>query len=655
MVTAAPSAPPRPSAPSTSKSRSGSAASPALPVVALGYRRLSTEEQRDQGVSFDAQAREIRAYAAGRDWDVGPLFEDVLSGKRDDRPGYLALLAEARRLRAQGRRVAVVVIRLDRLGRRVLERVRCREELRALGVATHSTREGGEVSDLTANILASVAEEEVRLLSEKVAAAVAYVRERGWLYPGKPPFGYRFRPATAAERAEGAPHSVAAPDPDRAPLVAEAYRRAAAGESAHAVGRWLATETGFTPRATGASRRPEAARAGAAAHALACTVLTNPVYVARPPAVARGAARVARVDADPEAILALPRRRWPALVDDATWLTVQRRIASRRPRRADRPSAVTLAGLPDVLTPADRTYPLAGYVRCPVCGGPMHGEGATGSYPTKHGRTAYVRTCYRCGSRTALVDPATGARRACTVTAHSRRLEAAVADILAPLVAAGARLAQTPALRRTVHREWARLRNADAAARRAAAKPDGAQARADAAAARRLEQQLARLEQQRIGLNRRMAAGDIDYELDYRPALEAVTADRERATAALEAVVARLGSAGGASPPSHPPTTPAAGGPTDAALDSVLDRWAAASPELTAAALAADPVLLREAVVGLVAPPTAGAAGGAGGITPQRVGGASRSVRYRADVALSDAGQHLAELAALLLEPGSPG
>ena len=55
-----------------------------------------------------------------------------------------------RRLRAEKRPVAVVVAALDRFGRHLLERVRCREELKSLGVETHSGREGGAVSDLIA-------------------------------------------------------------------------------------------------------------------------------------------------------------------------------------------------------------------------------------------------------------------------------------------------------------------------------------------------------------------------------------------------------------------------------------------------------------------------------------------------------------------------
>src|SRR5438445_442003 len=81
---------------------------------------------------------------------------------REDRPQYQSLLSAVRRLHTTGNHVVVVVAALDRFGRRLLERVRCREELKGLGVATYSVRDGGEVSDLVANILGSVAQEEVR-------------------------------------------------------------------------------------------------------------------------------------------------------------------------------------------------------------------------------------------------------------------------------------------------------------------------------------------------------------------------------------------------------------------------------------------------------------------------------------------------------------
>ena len=47
------------------------------------------------------------------------------------------LLQRVRNLRAARQPAIVVVAALDRLGRRLLERVRCREELKMLGVVTH--------------------------------------------------------------------------------------------------------------------------------------------------------------------------------------------------------------------------------------------------------------------------------------------------------------------------------------------------------------------------------------------------------------------------------------------------------------------------------------------------------------------------------------
>jgi DNA invertase Pin-like site-specific DNA recombinase len=84
-------------------------------VECLIYCRVSTGKQAD-GVSLDAQLRENRAYASRQDgWVLGKEYVDVLTGKRDDRPDYQRLLTDIRTLSSAGRRVAVVVWRLDRL------------------------------------------------------------------------------------------------------------------------------------------------------------------------------------------------------------------------------------------------------------------------------------------------------------------------------------------------------------------------------------------------------------------------------------------------------------------------------------------------------------------------------------------------------------
>jgi site-specific DNA recombinase len=160
------------------------------PTTALIYTRVSSDEQAREGVSLAAQLDECRRYAARQQWVLGREFQDIMTGKRDDRPAYQALLAEARQLRAAGQAVVVVVMWLHRFGRKLLERVRCREELKVLGVCVHSVREGGEVSDLVANILASVAEEEVRQLGERVSAAKQHIQAGGWHPVGNVAWGY---------------------------------------------------------------------------------------------------------------------------------------------------------------------------------------------------------------------------------------------------------------------------------------------------------------------------------------------------------------------------------------------------------------------------------------------------------------------------------
>lgn len=299
-------------------------------TTAIVYTRVSTEEQARDGLSLATQLAECRRYAVGRGWLLGAEYRDVLPGSRDDRPGYQAMLAAARTLRAQGHPLAVVVAALDRIGRRLVERVRCREELAALGVAMHSVREGGEINDLVANVLAAVAEEETRRHGERARAVFAFVGANGWSVGGLCAWGYRRRTATAAERALGAPRSVLEPDPEAAPYVRELFERAAAGEPMQRLALW-------------AARLPEAARAGrrlAQPHLI--EAVRRPVYAGRP---GKG---------HPD-VLARPRGRWPALVPDETWRRANRRLRPYRP-----------AG-------RRRRYLLSGVARCWRCGAPATG------------------------------------------------------------------------------------------------------------------------------------------------------------------------------------------------------------------------------------------------------------------------------------------
>jgi DNA invertase Pin-like site-specific DNA recombinase len=370
-------------------------------VTAVIYTRVSTEDQAREGVSLDAQLSECRRYAARPGWVLGDEYQDVLSGKRDDRPQYQSLLAEVRRLRAEGRQVAVVVAALDRFGRKLLERVRCREELKALGVPTHSVREGGEVSDIVANVLAAVAQEEVRRLGERVSASRVHIGLTGWRTSSKCPWGYRWRPATDDERRAGSPLRVLEFDPITAPYARELFERVARGQTVRAAARW-------------ACALPEIVRGGRAFY-YPCvrSILGSSLYVAR----------VAHGEGD---ILDHPRGHWPPLIDDATWRLVQQQIGSHRrmPRQAS------------------GRYLLTGLARCPECG-----------YRMAARKYARRRFRYRCLSGT---SGATAPSRTCLWSVTGAPFEADVLDQVSGLVRAAADV--EPSVQAALRRSWLGLR-----------------------------------------------------------------------------------------------------------------------------------------------------------------------------------------------------
>src|SRR6266536_2995982 len=239
-------------------------------TTALIYSRVSREEQADEGVSLPAQVGEARRYNGRQPaWVAGDEFQDIESGRRDDRADYQRLLLTVRGLALEGKRVAVTVASLARLGRNVAERVRAYEELKALGVPIHSAREGGIVSEFTYNILAAVAQEESRKLSERVRSSWRYFEEYGWCKPGTAAWGYRWRPATDDERKDGAPRVVLEIHPDEAPYVREMWARRAAGESLQSIARWVAS----LPTAVRGNRL--------LSYAAIRWLLLSPVYVAR--------------------------------------------------------------------------------------------------------------------------------------------------------------------------------------------------------------------------------------------------------------------------------------------------------------------------------------------------------------------------------------
>ena len=152
-------------------------------TTVIGYTRVSTEEQASSGLGLEAQRDTITRYAEAHGWDV-VWYEDAgLSAKSLDRPHLQAALA---RLHVPPKRRdvdGIVVAKLDRLSRSVVDFAGVLELARArkwamvaidLGVDT-STPTG----ELVANVMMSVAQWERRVIGERTSAAMQAAKRQG--------------------------------------------------------------------------------------------------------------------------------------------------------------------------------------------------------------------------------------------------------------------------------------------------------------------------------------------------------------------------------------------------------------------------------------------------------------------------------------------
>jgi putative DNA-invertase from lambdoid prophage Rac len=139
------------------------------------YARVSTNDQ-----NVDLQLTELREYAARRGWAVFSEYCDVgVSGAKASRPQLNRMIQDARRRRFD----AIVVWKLDRLGRSLKHLVTTIEDLAAYGVSFIAPRDNLDLSTPTGrlmmHVIGAMAEFERDLIKERVSAGVAAARKRG--------------------------------------------------------------------------------------------------------------------------------------------------------------------------------------------------------------------------------------------------------------------------------------------------------------------------------------------------------------------------------------------------------------------------------------------------------------------------------------------
>jgi DNA invertase Pin-like site-specific DNA recombinase len=146
----------------------------------VGYIRVSTEEQGDSRAGLEAQEAAIRSEVERRGWELTELHVDVASGKTLRRRDNLGV---ALRALAAGDADALVVAKLDRLSRSVLDFASIMEtaategwSLVVIDLGVDTTTPNGE---LVANIMISMAQWERRIIGERTKSALAAVKARG--------------------------------------------------------------------------------------------------------------------------------------------------------------------------------------------------------------------------------------------------------------------------------------------------------------------------------------------------------------------------------------------------------------------------------------------------------------------------------------------
>lgn len=213
------------------------------------YARLSVS--KEESVSIDRQLLAGRRYAEGRGWEVVGEFVDdgvsATSNRPEDRKGWTELL--------NCNFDAVVIWKVDRLARRVLDFLQVDQMLQSRGAGLVAVEDPIDMTTpmgrAFATILAVFGEMEAAAIASRVKAARAFIIADGRWPGGGVPYGYRSVP-----NPDGAGRILGI-DEERRPWLVRIVEMAQRGETVNAIARWLTDQHAPLPagrvRASGAT------------------------------------------------------------------------------------------------------------------------------------------------------------------------------------------------------------------------------------------------------------------------------------------------------------------------------------------------------------------------------------------------------------------
>lgn len=195
------------------------------------YIRVSRVAGRegDAFISPKVQRKRIHMWANTGGHRIERWVEDLdQPGSRVDRPGLSEVMARVESGHVQG----VVVAKLDRFARSVVDLAGLIERIRTAGGSLFTVAEGidtrGPTGKLIADILGAIAEWELGRIRDNWQVARAAAVERGVHISGRVPVGYRRRDDRRLE-----------PDAEMAEAIVELFRRRIIGESWASLATWM--------------------------------------------------------------------------------------------------------------------------------------------------------------------------------------------------------------------------------------------------------------------------------------------------------------------------------------------------------------------------------------------------------------------------------
>lgn len=135
----------------------------------VAYYRVSTDDQGRSGLGLDAQRASVATLCKARGWEITAEFEEVESGKRNDRRELAAAIHHAKVTNG-----TLVIAKLDRLSRNAAF-ITALQDSGAKFIAADMP----EANELTVHIMAAVAQAERKAIASRTREALAAAKARG--------------------------------------------------------------------------------------------------------------------------------------------------------------------------------------------------------------------------------------------------------------------------------------------------------------------------------------------------------------------------------------------------------------------------------------------------------------------------------------------